>query len=516
MITPILWLAAMATSAPDVAVVCPSVFRAELAPWVEHRTRQGHQLVFVDASGTATEISKRLTAIAKPGSLRHVVLVGDVPARSALANNVPTHYQRAKVNILWGSEPEIATDLPYADFDADGLPDVSVGRLPVDTPAQLRVLVQKILAYETNADFSDWRRRVNFIAGLGGFGAIADSALEAAAKKLITDGVPASFCTSMTYGSWRSPYCPDPREFRQATLNTLNQGCLFWVYIGHGHRRNVDWVHVPGGNFPILSDGDVPHLRCRSGSPIACFLACYAGAFDHAEDCLAEEMLLSPGGPVAVYAGSRVTMPYAMSVMGMAMLEACFGEEPAQTLGDAVRLTKRKMMTTKDLSANRRALDVLAALVSPSPVDLAAERGEHLYLFNLLGDPLLRLPQSHQVRLDLPKMVKAGEAITVAGVSDIGGSATLELIVRRDRLTFKAPARPRFEPTSYFLSRFNEIYQRANDPRLFATQLAVKQGDKFECSIKPPADATGPCHVRVFVEGKDACAVGHCDVQFEE
>ncbi len=514
MMTPMLMLLAIAAPpAADVAVVCPAAFRAELAPWIEHRVRQGHRLAIIDASRTLEEVRAQLGTLAKTGALKQIVLVGDVPTGRPAVDGVATQYVRAKVNIQWGSEPEIASDHPYSDFDGDQVPDVGIGRLPANSPAELRDMVRKILDYENSTDYGQWRRRVNFVAGLGGFGAMADMALEAAAKKLITDGVPAGYSTSMTFGSWRSPYCPDPREFRRATLDRLNQGCLFWVYIGHGNRRNVDVMRVPGGAFPILADRDMPQLHCRSGSPVACFLACYAGAFDHPEDCLAEQMVCTPGGPVAVYAGSRVTMPYGMAVMGKCMLESCFGDEPAETLGEAVMRTKRRMMSTEDLSADRKALDTLAALISPAPADLAAERAEHMVLFNLLGDPLLRLPQPDRVQLDVPGRVPSGATITVRGLSDIAGQAVVELIVRRDRLTFKPPVRAQFEPTSAFLSRFNETYQKANDPRLVTTQLSIGSNGRFECDLNPPADAVGPCHIRVFVEGEAGCALGHCDLE---
>ena len=317
----------------------------------------------------------------------------------------------------------------------------------------------------------------------------------------------------MTYGSWRSPYCPDPRVFRHATLNTLNEGCLFWVYIGHGHRRSLDQVRVPGGQFPILADGDISRLQCHGGSPIACFLACSTGEYDHVEDCLAEQMLRAPGGPVAVLAGSRVTMPYAMSVLGLGMLESCFGQTPVATLGEAVLRSKRSLMQTDNLDINRQSLDSLAALVSPPPVDLVGERTEHLYLFNLLGDPLLRLPQPQRVEIAAPHSIKPGETIAISGSSTIHGPTTVELIVRRDRLTFKPPARPRFEPTNEFLAQLHECYQKANDPTLVATQVMPDENGEFHCSLNVPDDATGDCHVRVFVEGENSCGVGFSNLE---
>jgi hypothetical protein len=460
----------------------------------------------------ADELRTSIRNIAQQGRLSHLLLVGDVPQSPEQPVGIPTHYIPARINVRWGSEPEIASDHPYSDLDDDGLPEIAIGRLPVDSPAELRLLVRKIIAYESNSDYGFWRRRVNFVAGLGGFGALADAALEAAARKLITDGLPPGYQTTMTYGSWRSPYCPDPRRFHSVTLDRLNEGALFWVYIGHGHYRQVDRVHVPGGAFPILSVGDTAHMRCGSGQPIACFLACYTGAFDQPADCLGEEMLRAPGGPIAVYAGSRVTMPYAMSVMGIGLLETCFSDHPPRTLGEAVMKSKHLLMQKKDLSANRRALDGLAALVSPAPADLEGERREHLYLFNLLGDPLLRLPSVSRMQLDIQNRTEPSGSVRVVADSPIAGTATFELVVRRDRTTFKPPTRPTFEPSEPFLASLDATYESANDHRLAAQTMEVSANRPIECSLQIPEAQEGPCYIRGFVRGKHGCALGACEV----
>lgn len=506
-------IVALGTPAPDVAVVCPAEFRAELQPWIEYRTGQGHQIVLLKPTDDPRALRASIREVARPGRLVHVLLVGDVPLAPHQTAGVPTNLVPAKVNVRWGSEPEIASDHPFADLDNDGLPEIAVGRLPADSPEEVRLLVRKILAYEANADFGMWRRRVHFVAGVGGFGAVADAAIEAVAKQLITDGLPPGFQSTMTYGSWRSPYCPDPRQFQTATLARLNEGSLFWVYIGHGHSRQVDSLRVPGGLFPILSVGDIARLHCNSGQPIACFLACYTGAFDQPTDCLAEELLRAPGGPIAVYAGSRVTMPYAMSVMGLGLLETCFSNDCPQTLGEAIVQSKRRMLQKENLSINRRALDGLAALVSPVPADLESELREHLYLFNLLGDPLLRLPAASRLQLKLKERTDPTAPVQVVADCPLAGTATLELVVRRDRTTFAPPVRHTFQPTEAFLSSLSATYKAANDPRLAVQTIEVSAHQPVECTFQIPAEQQGPCYIRAFVRGKTGCALGACAVQ---
>ena len=522
---PAIFLALLAYSAApayDTVVVCPREMRGSLAPWIEHRTRQGHSIGLMDTSNSPEQVRRGIRDAARGKSLRYVVLVGDAPLvqRPAEANSrqVPTHYQKATVVSRFGSEPTIATDNWYADLDDDALPDVAIGRITADNPAELDLIVGKILDYERSADFGMWRRHVNFVAGLGGFGTLVDAAIEAGAKKLITDGVPGGYSTTLTYASLSSPYCPEPRDFSRTICQRLNEGCLFWVYMGHGGTRGLDWLSVPGGRYPVLAAEDMATLNCMSGAPIACLLSCYAGAFDASEDCLAEHMLRTRGAPVAVLCGSRVTMPYAMAVLGNELLDACFAQRKP-TLGECLLVAKRRMaadtVTGRSMaSENRRALDTLARLASPPPADLEAERREHLHLFNLIGDPCLRVRYGERVELAALAKPAAGDRLLVTGSSPLDGDATVEVVARRDRMTFKPPRRSAYDGSARAAEELNATYRRANDLRYGQQQWETKKGP-FRVEVPLAPDASGPCHVRVFVRGASDFALGSRDLTIE-
>ncbi len=513
------WLLVVPQAAPDTVVVCPDAFRAALTPWLDYRTQQGHAIVVISNMPSAEEIRDQIREIAKQGALHNVVLAGDAdPAmyNDLAARNrcVPTHYAPAKVNVSWGSEPHIATDNYYADLDDDQLPELAIGRLSASTPAELATIVEKTIAYEHSTDFGPWRRQLSLVAGLGGFGMLTDMIVESTARYFITQGLPESYRLAMAYASWRSPYCPDPRQFRDTTVESLNEGAWLWVYIGHGNHLGLDSVRVPGGDFPILTAADVPQLRCRHGAPVALFLSCYAGAFDASEDCLAERMLRSPGGPVAVLAGSRVTMPYGMAVLASALMNQCFRQHAA-TLGDVILQAKRSMLKEASGDDMRRAtLDSLASLFSPSSEQLAAERAEHVLLFNLIGDPLLRLRYPQQVDLTVGDGT-AGEPLAVEGISPVDGHCMVELMVPRGTLTFRAPTRGEYPRDDRSLKQFQEVYQRANDCRLTVTETVV-QGGRLRADLNVPKEARGRCFVRVFVAGQTDCAVGVAALKIRE
>jgi peptidase C25-like protein len=420
------------------------------------------------------------------------------------------------VNVKWGSEPQIATDNWYADLDDDQVPDLAVGRIPADTPAELARIVAKILAYERNTDFGPWRQRVNFIAGVGGFSPILDAVIETATSRLLTSGIPAAYDTRMTYGSWRSPYCPDPRLFHAMTVERHNEGCLFWVYIGHGQARELDRVNIPGERFHILDVDDCGKLRSQGGPPIAVMLACYTAAFDQPQDCLAEQLLKSEGGPVAVYGGSRVTMPYAMGVMGMALMQEYFQRRPA-TLGETILAAKRRMMIPIDdqenpPGLNRILLDGVAAFMSPNKDHLEEERREHLHVFNLLGDPMLRLVYPQDVELRAEREVHPGEVVRIEGRTPVAGRGALELVCRRDYSKHEPPVRERFNPTDKALAEYQPVYERSLD-RCWGRWTVDLPPGNFVTQVKVPENASGPCHLRVVVTNHSSFAVGAADIQ---
>lgn len=511
-----LLLAISANPAPDTLVICPTSFTPALRPWVAHRQAQGHQIQFHTNQVSPYAIRDAIRTAHQSGALQYVLLVGDaLPIGCGNAadrkRTTPTFRPPAQVVINWGPEIDIATDNWYADVDDDQVPDVAIGRLTADSVEELRTMVDKILAYEQRCLSGHWKRRINFVAGVGDFGPLIDTVIEAATRKFLTEGIPPTYLTSMTYGNWRSPFCPDPRHFHEVALRRFNEGCLFWVYIGHGQRLFLDRVRFAQATRPILSTDDITELHQDSGSPIAIFLSCYSGAYDEQRDCLAEVLIRAPQGPVAVLAGSRVTMPYAMAVMGNELMHEHFVSR-RETLGQLILNAKRRMAAPvpADNQATidtRQWLDALATMFSPEPDRLQEERLEHVQLFNLLGDPLLRLPHAQEVQVEAAEYVHAGERLRVTGSTTIGGQMTLELVCRRDQTRETAPLRTSSPESQTVLAAFTRVYEKANDRRWVSTTMHCEEGP-FEAIIDVPADARGPCFVRVFVDGAARHALG--------
>jgi hypothetical protein len=388
-------------TAPDTLVVCPGEFRTALAEWETYRSAQGHVISVIEPPQNATALKVVIREAARSKNLKYLVLIGDEASatrashtkRVSLAptarTTIPTNYVTAKVNVRWRSTPEIPSDTPFADCDGDGTPDLAVGRIPAHSAGELATVIRKVICYEQQTDHGAWEKSLNIVSGSGGFGATTDALIAAAGRQVFQQTVPAEFalhhlaCSETADGQ-------TPRDIGLQARSRLNEGGLAWIYLGHGRPTDLVGVITANGNRSILSTTDVPELHCGPHNPLAVLIACYSGAMDAPQGCLGEELLLAAEGPVAVIAATRVTMPYGNTVFGYELSRACFQDRPA-SLGDVLRLAQQRALKPTANDQMRSSLDAIASCLSPAPVDLESERREHVFMYHLIGDPLLRL-----------------------------------------------------------------------------------------------------------------------------
>jgi len=495
-------------------VVAPETFRAALGPWIRHREREGIIVRVIDSAATASEVQAMLraqneAAIALGRRVGWVLLVGDCSLRGSgrarPSDEVPTHYRPSGPSAKYGTTPTIAGDAPYADLDEDGRPEVAVGRFPVDTPAELEQLVARILEYEQSLDFGRWRDTVQITAGVGGFGILADTAIESATRSVLVSSLPPAVRLAVTYASPASPFHPGANEFFPAVLRRYQEGSLFWVYMGHGQITELDEVRGPdGAGRPVLATRDVDLLdRPPHAAPIAILLACYSGAFDATTDCLAERMLLAKGGPIAVLAGSRLTMPYGNAVAAQGLLHAVY-KHRVQRLGEAWLGAQRELAADAaddpELAGRRELIDALARLLSPDPEQLGAERIEHLHLYNLLGDPTLRLKHPQTVSLQVPRRGIPGKDLHIRGEAPHGGCVTLFLCYPPGNV----PVPPHLTA--------REKYEQANCVEVSQEQIESFEGGVFEASVSVPPNVRGVLRIVARVEGPAGWSTGSAAV----
>ncbi len=486
-------------STEAVLVVCPEQFRQTLQPWIDYRRGQGVDVHVIASAATAEAMQDRIEQAASERT-GYLMIVGDAPTigrQADPATQVPMHYVPTTVSAKFGSTPTMATDHPYADIDADGRSDFAVGRIPVDRAAQLREFIGRIKAYESSGDFSFWRQRVQLVGGVGGFGMLADAAIESVTRMMVTGALPVPVRTSIAYGSPGHLFYPRQR-FTDSIARRYGQGCRFWVYAGHGLVDRLDNVPAGPSGVPVLDSQSISKLKCDpSNAPIAVLLCCFTGAIDAKVDSFAERLLMHECGPIAVIAGNRVTMPYGNASLTLGLIDAVYGRaagqiEPAERLGQAWLSAVHGLEQHERRAGGQlqTMIDAGAALVSPAGSKLVDERSEHAALYGLLGDPLLKLHPPAPVQVASETGFDFGKPITVTVTSPIDG----ECVVMLDHPLGETSAK--------------KAGGDPNEITLAEVTAPVQAGQSRRFTIPLGDDRSGVLMIRVHVAGADAWAAG--------
>ncbi len=383
---------ALAAPVVDTLVVAPVEYQESLTEWLAYRRSQGRTILLAEAPESAEALRALVKRTAESGGLRYVVLVGDAPAlgpkglsRRAVGT-VPISYAAAVMNVVWGSAPHIATDNSLADLEGDAAPELAVGRIPCHSPGELQAYLLRVLRHERSA--APPTPRVTVVASAGRFTPFLDSLIELTANQALRQLIPSDCEVAALHSSPTSIHFP-VSPIRQALLAGLSQQGLAWIYLGHGSPRGLDRLVDEPGMPCMLAYEDLASLREGPCPTIAALIACDTGCIDGAEECLAERLVLCPGGPLAVIASSRMSMPYGNSVLGIEMLSCLFNQH--ECVGDFFAEGKRRAMKTNPELPLRAAVEQIGLGVSPTPDMLQEEVVEHVRMYNLLGDPLLRV-----------------------------------------------------------------------------------------------------------------------------
>ena len=509
--------------AVDAIVVRPAGWHVALQPWLAHRAAQGLKVVEIDSNMDRDVIRAEIARLyaAHSERLKFVLLAADVSANKD--TTIPTFYKKSAAMVQFGGDPLIATDNPYVDFDGDDNPELAIGRIPADSSQQLANTLGRIIAYENSQDFSSWRRDVHVVAGVGGFGAVADSVIEMTTRRFLADRIPGWSELSMTQASTGSHYCPDPWRFSEACIDRFNQGGMFWVYIGHGHVKTLDYMRVQDQFLPILNQAHVPVVQTGDRPPIAIFMACYTGAFDTIEDSLAEELLLSGTGPVAAIASSRVAGPYGLATLADGLLTNFYVDQ-SPTLGEIVLNAKHQMLaeatatenehenTSKTDETQMQMITAIASALSPEKYDLRAERLEHIWQIHLLGDPMMRVQHPTDMALQVPTQSSPGGKILVEGKCQVPGQLTVELAFRREQVRRELDNLTGDLKTQEGRDRHQERYVAANNRILVSRQTQQGPGS-FAIELETPTDLPrGKYCVRAYLQGETCFEVGYAEL----
>lgn len=399
---------------------------------------------------------------------------------------------------------EYITDHPYQLLnDSDIAPVFALGRIPAQTVDEALQVLEKIKRYEADFTPGPWRHRITYAAGEGRFGAM-DSLLESLFKTMVDRMVPDAFDLTMTYAKASSLYCPPPSQLTETILNRLTEGALLFNYIGHGFERGFDALHWQNQRFEMLHAKDLDRLSNHADDiaqlPIAFLSCCSAGWFDlpNGAHSLAEAMLFQRNGPVAVIAGSRITHPYANTVLQKDITKALLADR-APTVGMLDLLATQAML---QIDEDDRELDAIAAPIAWAgrwKTGLMDLRRMHAGLYNLLGDPATRIQMPEQSISDL-QLADSTLTGRIAGMA----RGLVHLTIETPRVGFAHADRlqpPTGANDPELERKAANNYPLANDRVLQRAQAEVIDG-RFELALDAPLP-TNAAVLRLYAAGRN-------------
>ncbi|MEE4271900.1 MAG: C25 family cysteine peptidase [Thermoanaerobaculales bacterium] len=261
---------------------------------------------FLQLAWTTWSVRPRFVALAGDGSLDYIDRLG------GHENLIPAPQVSTELG-LFGS------DQPLADFDDDGDPEVALGRLPVHDAAELRTIIDKIIAAETADRW--WRYTTLWVADAadegGEFSGDLDAVLDLLGPRFTTTRIDLDV-TGIGLG-------------RQLLSQRFDRGAALVGFLGHAGMDRL-------GNHGVLTTADVGMLANDERIPVVTAFTCVAGRFDlPLYDTLAETILLREGGGAgAVFAPVGLTMNDDTAMVGQQLVRV-ITKKPGIRIGDATR-----------------------------------------------------------------------------------------------------------------------------------------------------------------------------------
>ncbi len=321
---------AVKKQAADFVMISSADFLADLEALKAIRQNQGYRVALVDVEDIYDEFNygnkspqaiKEFLAYAKQRwrvKPRFVMFVGD-------ASHDPKNYTGAgdvdfvPTKLIDTSMMEAASDDWFVDFNQDALPDLAIGRLPVRTPDELRLIIKKLVSYASASPGQE----VTLLADRNdGFD------FEAASNEL-RSMLPSQLKVTEIFRSQN-----DDLTTKRNLLDALERGQLLINYKGHGS------VTLWRGD--LLTTDDARNLNNGTRLPMFVLMTCLNGFFtDPVLDSLAEGLIKSEqGGAIAVWASTGLTAPVEQTNLNREFYRLLFSQSGGLTIGEAIARAK--------------------------------------------------------------------------------------------------------------------------------------------------------------------------------
>jgi hypothetical protein len=326
----------------DLLIITPNEFVEQANQLAEWKRAKGFVTMVatfdnIDAAGftkTASGIRDYINSVYNAFNVSYVLLLGD-------AEFIPPHYVTPHRNAH--ANTRIGTDLYYGEMDYEGyMPDLGVGRIPVDTQEEAQTVINKIINYEGDPPAEDdFYERILFASYF------EDYKLANNASYWLSDGIaetgfiqsaedmrdffawegygllPRQYTTD--FWNWPSnkdpsdpdydPDFPGPVQYRygipipdylrypgfawdgspEGIAGEINAGSFLTIYLDHGSREGWKSPRFLSRTYePVLND--LTLLENGRMTPVILSGGCQNGWFDNETDTETDDAL-TPDGP---------------------------------------------------------------------------------------------------------------------------------------------------------------------------------------------------------------------------
>lgn len=342
--------------------------------------------------------------------------------------------------------------------------DIGVGRFPVVSDAEAKIMVDKTISYAENDNGGAWQNTIMFMGDDG------DYNMHMTDANLVADQVSAAHpqyvVKKVMWDAYQMQSGATGNTYPEVTnvIKKQQQGALIMDYAGHGSEILISHEKVLGiSDFAAFSNKNMPLWVTAS---------CDIMPFDNGEETIGETALLNDkGGTMAFYGTSRTVYASHNTTLNSAFMKHVLTYEADGkpiALGEAVRRAKNDM--------NGQTV------------------AENSLQYSLLGDPALRLhlPTAQIVidsinGVDITKAgatvaMKAGSLATVKGHiadnADFNGTVSLTVRDNLETITCRLNQPKEAENPFEYTDRTKTIF--SGDDRI--------SGGRFSVSFAVPKD----------------------------
>lgn len=403
----------------DYIIITHAKFMEQARTLAQFRTSQGFRTMVVDVQDVYDEFNAGVydpNAIhtfleyayhnyKKPAPL-YILLFGDtthyMDKRRAYQLNYTSYVPTLmSYTTSWGMT---SSDNGFVTVSGDDiLPDMYIGRFPVNTTEEADILVHKTIEYESQPVISDWRRNVIMVTGNA-------QQFETDADELFEEYMPRRCVTNRLATMTSSRYFGSTEDLAAA----WNNGQVIINFVGHGGGQVFE-------DSRLFLLEDVNRLKNKDKYSIMFSLTCFIGYFDNPEKAsLSEELLRRDDLGIVAHFGSAGR---------------------ASMLGDHYL---DKALFRAIFHQGRRRIGEITTQAKYDLIEMTNGYWDTIRHFNLLGDPAARIAMAEEtVSVTLAKSdLVTGDVIQATvqqnGFSD--GQVVLSVHNNRDSLLVQKTA----------------------------------------------------------------------------